>query len=257
MYKTLKARHPIATLVVVALCALGGAGCGGDAGIPGNAVAMVGETAITRASLDHWMSALFGGDYFEKLGRVAPRGLVSAPPKYSSCLAALRTMTATPAGSASSEAPLESKCQQLYQGVKQQAMTFLIVYQWAVGQAAEAGVKVTKAEVEREFKRVQAEHFPKEGELQQFLANHESTLSDELALMTRDVASTKLLTKLRKEGGEQALLRFLRKATKAWTAKTSCRPGYVVEMCKQYKANDQPTGPSPSILIEEIASLGR
>jgi hypothetical protein len=254
--RNIKAKRSMVALVIAALCAVGAGGCGGDPGIPGNAVAQVGNEAIGKATVDHWMSAFLRGDYYEKVGAIMPRGLFPEPPDYATCVSTLTAITTPPSGSRGpAVGQLKTKCAQLYEGIKLQTIGFLLTYQWSLGQGAEHGLKLSRAELEQEFKRVQAEHFPTETELQHYLIDHGLTIADELILVTRNVETAKLLHKLNEQGGEKALITYYKRSIPKWTMKTSCRPGYVVEQCKEYKTNRTPTGPSPSVLLEEIAAL--
>ena len=50
------------------------------ASLPGDAVAQVGDATISKATLNHWMSTMVGGDFAEDSTVTAPQGLVSDPP---------------------------------------------------------------------------------------------------------------------------------------------------------------------------------
>jgi hypothetical protein len=146
-----------------------------------------------------------------------------------------------------------SICGKLHQAVREQALSYLIESQWNIGQDTEQGLRVTDPEVEQEFKRLRAERFPKEAELQQYLANRGWTLADELYLIKRDLLASKLQGKLSKTDSESAYSRYFQEATTKWTAMTSCRTGYVVKECMQYHT-PSPV-PAPAVLIEELLGL--
>jgi hypothetical protein len=77
-------------------------------------------------------------------------------------------------------------------------------------------------------------------------------LADALYSSEQELLSRKVLQVLIKHSGSAALV------LKKWRARTSCRTGYVVEQCKEYKAPKTPTTtPSVAIQIEEIAGLAR
>jgi hypothetical protein len=246
-------------LVATALVAASLAACGGGGTMPADAVAQVGETAITKASLNHWMSTIIGGDFYEITHKVAPTGMVSEPPDYATCTIALETLPSSSGKTKPPAVQLKSKCEQLYHALKQQTLSYLISAQVAVGQDRDQGLKVTGREVEQAFKRLQASQFPKEAELQQYLANRHWALSDELFLLKRDLLSSKLRAKIEKKyggaTGEQALIKYVHGATTLWIARTTCRSGYVVQGCKQYgpaQAAATAAAPSPDALIEEL-----
>jgi hypothetical protein len=215
--------------------------------LPSDAAAVVGARQISKATLNRWMSPMVGGDFYESTHLRAPTGLVSEPPNYAACVAAVRAF-----GSKLTVAQITSKCEQLYEQVKEQVLTYLIEAEWSLDRDAEQGVTVSNQEIEKEFKRLEAQFFPKEGELQAYLANHEWPLSVELFLIKRDMLYNKLEKKFRETGRKAQFGRFLFDNAKQWTARTSCQIGYLVEQCNDYKS--VPSTTSPDILIEEFVS---
>lgn len=248
------------TLALVSFTAAGLVSCGGGSGMSSDAVAQVGSAAITKASLSHWMSTIIGGDFYEITHQVAPTGLVSDPPDYATCQAGLAKLASSLAQKPT-VAQLKGKCEQLHQALKQQALSYLITAQVAIGQDAEQGLAVSAREAERYFKHLQATQFPKESELQTYLADRHWSLSDELFLVKRDLLSSKLRSKLEQKfggaGSQEALINYVHDANKRWTEKTTCSPGYVTEGCSEYtsaQAAVAKANPSPAVLIEELTS---
>jgi hypothetical protein len=215
--------------------------------VPPNAAVMVGTRPITKAMLNRWMAPMVGGDFYESTHLRAPRGLVSEPPNYAACIAAIRAF-----GSKLTAAQITSKCEQLYEQIKEQVLTYLIEAEWSLDRDAEQGVTVSNQEIEAEFKRLEVKFFPKEGELQTYLANHEWPLSVELFLIKRDMLYNKLEKKFSENGRKAQFGRFLLDNAKQWTARTTCQIGYLVEQCNDYKS--VPSTTSPDILIEEFVS---
>lgn len=253
----MKVLRALATATAAAL-AVSVTACGGSGGASADAVAHVGDTAITEASLSHWMSSIMGGDFYELTGKVAPTGLVSEPPNFAACVTALEGYEAAPAPGSAKDASttLRHKCEQLHLAIKQQALAYLITAYVAVGEGAEQGLTANGSEIEHLFKQIQEAQFPTEAQLSQYLANRHWTLKDELFLVKRDLLSQKLTTKLKHKftgpSGERALINYVREVRGRWTAKTTCRPAYVVEGCKEHNPSSS-AGPSPSALIQELA----
>jgi hypothetical protein len=191
------------------------------------------------------MGPMVGGDFFESTHLRAPRGLVSEPPNYAACIAAVRSF-----GSKLTLAQITGKCKQLYEQIKEQVVTYLIEAEWSRARDAEQGVTVSNQEVEQEFKRLEAAYFHKVGQLQQYLADHEWPLWVELFLIKRDLLYSKLEKKFDATGRKKQFDRFLIDSAKQWTAKTSCQVGYRVELCIGYKS--VPATTAPDILIEEF-----
>lgn len=248
MSKTIRT---IAVLLALFLALGGLSACGGGGGLPDNAVAQVGGTTITKATLSQWMSTLAGGDFYELSHITPPDGLVSDPPNYAICIAGLKRLAPK-----LSSAETKSKCEQLYQALKQQAVSYLLTSQQNFGEDAEVGVKASEDEVKQQFEKVKSELFPTEADLQQYLAARNWTTPVELFLIKRNVLSSKLARKLQEKfSDERASIAYFHSARKKWTAKTDCRPGYVVEQCKQYKpGKTASTMLSPALLIKEIAA---
>lgn len=246
------------TLLATSLVALSLAGCGG--GTTSDVVVRVGGSAITKPELSHWMTMEAGGDFYELSGgHTVPAGLVSDPPDYAGCVARLQA-------SASSSSPkrqatpvsgqLLSKCRQLYQQLKLQALEFLVYTRWAIGAFGDLGISVSDQEVTKLFNHVKAEQFPRDA--QRYLGSRRRSLSDELLLLKMDVLSRKAYEKLT-GGSKQANPKMLAKfaeAEREWTAKTDCQPGYVVKHCRQYTGPPtSSSAPSGAVLLEQVAVL--
>jgi hypothetical protein len=227
--------------------------CGSGSG-SGNVVARVGARPITDAEVSHWMQTLAGGDFYELSAKHrVPVGLVSDPPDYSSCVASLEAAAAKAHRSTPTPAQLLAKCRQLYQALKEQAVAFLIDSRWIMGLASEEGSTANDQEVTSLFKEVSAQETPKGTDFRRFLADNRRSLSDELFIVKLDVLRGKRSKRLQDAHGN-ALVAFTRAGVR-WTAKTSCRPGYVVSHCRQYKEGPAPSHPSAAVLMEQVAAL--
>jgi foldase protein PrsA len=230
---------------------VGLAACGG--GLSGDAVAQVGADSISKATLEHWTSVEFVTDRESNAQQPVPAGVVPDPPRYTACIAHLRpsAQAATKSQPQSSTARLRRECERSYQTVQQHVLNVLIVFDWQIEEAAHQHLKLTDAEVKQQYKRFIHERFPNQGELQRYLTNTGESLSDELLRMKIDLIGTKLTDKaLAKLGGintpqqQQAFASSTTEYIKRWVAKTTCRPGYIVSNCKQYKG---PLAPDPRI----------
>ena len=222
---------------------------------------------ITRATLSHWMAVIVGGDNLEHVGRPAPRGLVSDPPDYRACKAAIESIGPPKEAVA---ARLDAKhvrlqCRQLYEGVKEQAVSFLIQTMWTAREARRLGVEVSSSEVEQSLAKTKAEY--KTGKsFRAFLASNGRTLADERFLLRRNLQVQRLEAQRRrvlsktikdKAALARALVADYVKATKMRTAHTECSPGYVVQECSGYSRLPSVEMPSPAVLVEQIAASRR
>jgi hypothetical protein len=232
---------------------------GGAAGDPNEIVARVGATAITRAAVSHWMSALAGGEYYElSRNHTIPAELAFDPPRYGRCVASLEGAEgSSPAGSPKpSSVHLLSKCQQIYQALKTQATAFLVATAWTIASDRELGITASDQEVLNLFKRVRASAYPSDAQLHEYLAARRLTLSD-LLLQTRlNLLAQKALQKIGPAGAGKAVKARFDAAWTRWAQKTDCRPGYVVEHCRQYKGGPTyPHSPPASVMMEEVAGI--
>ncbi len=243
-------------LMALSLAVLGLAACGGSGGgIPGNAVAMVGKTPITYASLNHWAATFVRGDYYQVTQKRAPAGLASDPPNYAACVSAAETIAVKPPKPTPTQ--LQGKCHQLYEAVKLEALRYLISALWSADQSAELGHKITETDINERIAQLQKEDYPQPGAFEAYLTNKGWSRADLHYIVKRNLLSGEVLKDIEKQAGkghagEKALTRLLQSSASKWTARTTCRPKYVVLQCKEYKGV-APTGPSPAVLFEQMA----
>ncbi|HEY4452292.1 MAG TPA: hypothetical protein VGN13_11950 [Solirubrobacteraceae bacterium] len=206
--------------------------------------------------MSHWMSTLAGGDFYElSRGHTVPTGLVSDPPDYRACVAHLGASVAgPPTGRPPSAAELLRKCSQLYAALREQAVSYLVNASWTIGLYGEVGIQATPGEVNRLFEQIRAREFPAATQLTHYLAARRWTLADELFVVRQDLLSQKVQARL-SAGGQQAYASLTEHAQR-WTAKTTCRAGYVVRHCAQFtESRTAGAAPSPAVLMEQIAAL--
>jgi hypothetical protein len=270
----------MSTTVAVSLAVIGFTACGksnsasksssaGTSSVSGEVVARVGSTPITKAELNHWMQALAGGDFYEVSAKhTVPPNLVSEPPNYAACVASLESVASklplrpphlTPLAIARNAAPrptaakLLSKCRELHQALRLQALNYLVETQWITALDAEQGITATDDEVMHLFKRARVTQFPTEADLQRYLASRRWVLADELYLVKLDVLAKKAEQRLA-SGGKQTFAKFT-EAGQRTTARTNCRRGYVVQHCRQYTGGKIPYTTSPAILMEQVSTV--
>lgn len=273
LMRTIK-KLALAVAVVAAAAMLGG--CGSD-GTPSDAVAVVGSTPITKAALRHWTAVQLATNYEGVPQKPLPVGVVYEPSNYAPCVTRLRALarqtsvaltssqlaTALAKGSFNvaakktktrirppSTAQLERKCTENYRAVEQHILNVLIVFQWNIQEAEADGINPSETEVRKEFTRFSAEKYPKPGELQRLLAYTGERLSDEFMRERQDLIGNGLLERQLATMGidpahftaaqERAYLAWSNNRIRHWVAKTSCRKGYVVNNCKQYRGRLEP-----------------
>src|SRR3712207_123609 len=100
--------HALLALCATALLAAIVAGCGG---VPGNAVAEVDGTAITKRDFDHWMTVA---------AKANGRKAVPAPPDFAGCVAEARKNLPKPGKGTpkTTDAQLKSQCRREYEALR-------------------------------------------------------------------------------------------------------------------------------------------
>jgi foldase protein PrsA len=188
----------IPALGAVLFAVAGLSACGG--GIPGNAVVQVGGSPITKSTFGHWMTVAAASSA-ATTGGVKPT--VPDPPSYSACIAHLKAIAPKPSAgqSAPTEAQLKSQCEQQYQSLKQEVLSFLLSSQWVIGEASDLGVHVSDSEVKKRFEQIKTQQFPKAAEFEKFLASSGQTASDLLLRVKLNLLSSKIQQKIIKSKG--------------------------------------------------------
>jgi Raf kinase inhibitor-like YbhB/YbcL family protein len=120
-----------------------------------------------------------------------------------------------------------------------QALAFLITSQWVLGEAAGRKVSVSEAEVKQRFEQIKKQSFPKAGTFEKFLASSGETEADLLARVRVELLKSRIAAQVAagKSGSQsQAVLADFQKAfQRHWKGYTTCKPGYVMEDCSEYK----------------------
>jgi hypothetical protein len=233
---SLGTRVPLPAAAVALVLTLGSCGAGRDA-----VVVRVGNHSITERTVEHWTAVEAILAYEASPSRPAPKGVVPDPPAYADCVAYLHRIDAT-------LAQLKRRCQQRYDELKRHVLDILITNYWLDGEAAARGVTVNDHDVQRAIKR----QFPTPTAFRRFLALTGERASDETLIVRRDLLAARLqasqLSEVTKSGlapaqERQAFAKLGAEFTARWTARTDCRPEYVVQECRQF---DGPASPSSS-----------
>jgi foldase protein PrsA len=182
-----KSVRSLSALGAVLFALLGLSACGG---VPGDAVVQVGGNPITKTAFEHWMtvaaasSALTAGE----------KPVIPVPPKYTACIAHLAATAPKPAKgqSAPTTAQLKTECEQQYKSLQSEVLSFLISSQWVLNEAKSLGVKLTDAEVHKEFEKIKNAQFPKAAEFEKFLQTSGQSVSDLLLRVKLNMLSSKI-----------------------------------------------------------------
>ena len=178
-------RFPLVALCAILLPAAIVAGCGG---VPGNAVAEVDGTPITRQDFDHWM----------KIAAKSSGTAVPKPPDFAECVATARKAQAKAAKGQPkvTDAQLKTQCKQQYDQMRDQVINLLVSFEWVEGEAKAQNLKATDAEVKKAFDAQRKQSFPKDADYKKFLANSGQTEQDILKRVRLDTLSNKIRDKV-------------------------------------------------------------
>jgi foldase protein PrsA len=191
---------------LLALCALVAipltlAACGDS--VPGNAVARVGDTSITKTQFNHWLQVAAISLQGTPTSGKRPQVDIPQPPDFTKCVAQKRASAPKPAKGqkAPTTAQFKQQCKAEYEGLRDQVLEFLISAQWVQGEAKDEGLKVTGKEVQSRFNQLKKQSFQKEKDFQNFLVSSGMTMDDLLFRVRNNLLSDKLRTKIQKGTG--------------------------------------------------------
>ena len=165
----------------------------GDSGndVPGNAVASVDGTAITKAEYEKWAEITAQGSAAE--GQTA---IVPDPPEYTRCIAELREQASGRRGPRPSDVTLRAQCRQQHEQLVESTMSTLIQQIWIEKEAEEQGVTVSESEVRRQLAETKRQSFPTERDFQRFLRDSGMSMEDVEERIRIQALATKLTRKV-------------------------------------------------------------
>jgi hypothetical protein len=134
----------------------------------------------------------------------------------------------------------------------------LITSEWVLREAAARHITVSEAEVKRRYAQLVRQSFPKTGSLKKYLAKSGETEADLLARIKVEMLASRIAAQVtaHKKASQRAaaLRRFERNFHKRWKSRTSCKAGYVMEDCKQYKGKPETPAPAPAASTNSASS---
>jgi phosphatidylethanolamine-binding protein (PEBP) family uncharacterized protein len=140
------------------------------------------------------------------------------------------------------------------------ALGFLLTSQWVLGEAKARGVSVSDAEVRARFTQLAHQSFPKAGSLQKYFATSGETEADLLVRIKVELLAARIAAQVtagKSVSQHSAILAAFETAFHShWKALTSCKPGYVMEDCKQYSGKPENLAPTTPRAASSPAAKG-
>jgi hypothetical protein len=196
---------------------------------------------ITQASVKHWMNVI-AGEVSTAAGQ--PKPPVPTPPEYTACISYRRKYPATFRSEQSSALPAggpKRECEFEFYKEKLKSLYFLISSQWVEGAASELGISTRSGDLRQQIAPL-VERFPNKAVARRFLVGTLGTEADLQARLKVVLLTSKIQHELEaqnrqkgfaRDGRQRALDAFGHSLERTWRQRTSCRPGYVVPICRQ------------------------
>jgi foldase protein PrsA len=176
------------------------AACGG--GIPGNSVVKVDDQTIQRSTFDHWMkiAAVSAAGQTNPNATTPPKVTVPDAPDFKQCIAEKRKTAPKPAKGQPepTDANFKSQCQQEYNGLKDQVLSFLIRSTWLDQEAAKQNIKVSDKDVQKQIDAAKKQAFPNAQDFQKFLTRSGLTEADVFFQQRSQLLEQKITQKVTK-----------------------------------------------------------
>jgi hypothetical protein len=208
----------------------------------GNVVVQVGGTPISKTLYQHWMRIGAATVELPVPGQPPPKPVAYNPPGFSDCVVHLRTDSPrSNPNTPPTDRQLKTRCAQIYASIRARILAFLITGYWLRNEAIDRGVSFSEAEVRKKFEEERQAQYPTAAAFQTLLTASHQTIHDLLFAVKTRMLSTKLLerfteTHANEMSPQTGVGAFNRALEQKWVRLTSCRSGYIVKDCLQYKS---------------------
>jgi phosphatidylethanolamine-binding protein (PEBP) family uncharacterized protein len=123
------------------------------------------------------------------------------------------------------------------------ALGFLVTSDWVLGEAAARKISVSEAEVKQRFEQIKKQSFAKAGSFEKFLTTSHETEADLLARVKVELLESRIAAQVtagKSAAQHAAVLASFEKAFQThWRRYTTCKAGYVMEDCSEYKGKPE------------------
>ncbi len=150
----MKVRSSLLALSAFFVIAVALSGCG--SGVPGDAVANVGGNPISTQAVNHWMYVAAKSQAAQQ-SSTSPVIVPNDPPDFNNCIKLAKQQFPSLAKTATKT--VRSECQSAFNSLKNSVLDFLIKAYWYQADAAQMGIKVTNAQVEKALDTAKKQQF--------------------------------------------------------------------------------------------------
>jgi foldase protein PrsA len=164
----------------------------GSGGVPGNAVIKIGSDPIKTSEFDHWMQVAATGAQ-QQTGATG-KAQIPVPPDFTACIAQKKKTATKPAKGQPNptDATYKAQCKTEYESLRDSTLQFLISSAWIEGESHDQGVKMSDADVKKDFDKQRQASFPKDSDYLAFLKSSGYVQEDLLYRIKVNDLSTKL-----------------------------------------------------------------
>lgn len=122
-----------------------------------------------------------------------------------------------------------------YEELKAAALGGLLDSIWIAGEAEELGISVTKKQIETELAQIKKTNFPTETAYQEFLKASHYTPEEIYKRVEIQLLSAAIFQEVKRgvpaTEKQEVVTSYVDGYRRRWRAKTTCAPGYVIDMC--------------------------
>lgn len=171
------------------------AACGGNS-VPDGDVMNVDGTTTSQQTFDRWFT--IAGK--SAGGQTGAKIVIPDPPEFTKCIADRKATLPKPVKGQPkpTEAQLKKSCQQQYDQLKGQVMSFLVRAAWLEAEAERQDINVSDAEVKKAFQKARLQAFPGAKTYAKFLKDSGQTEADLLYRQRTQLIEQKITEKLTK-----------------------------------------------------------
>jgi len=200
--------------------------------VPRGVAATVVAKSIPISVLDHWIFVAAKSDAAQAPGQ--PVIVPTDPPRFRRCIEQVRSKV--PSLRHQSRRLLEADCEQLFDQLSGEALSFLITAQWYLDEAAARDITITRQQVLRAFHKARRQQFPTSSEFRKFLRATGQTVSDVLFRFRVELTVAALLGHVHGAAAPRAQERLDAQLRRRYRPHTECARLYVIPDCSNPRA---------------------